>query len=189
MKTALLVVGLVALLALPGEALAAQPVIVREVQPYAYTLLAADNACGVDIEIAGETRITGHFFFDEAGHLDKLITKFDDSWTETGPGGTVFGHFSATRTTTDIVEDETSRTFVDTWHGLPIKLSAPGVGTIVRDAGNVALATTLVFNGPGPEDDEFTFVITFEHGPHPTLFGSALFNEDWVPEYCAVVAG
>jgi hypothetical protein len=60
---------------------------------------------------------------------------------------------------------------------------------VVRDAGNVAVARTLVVNDPDDPDDAFFQEITFEHGPHPTFPGTAQFNEEWIDDYRAIVAG
>ena len=100
------------------------------------------------------------------------------------------GKASGNDTTTDIVHDDGVESWVDTFRGSPGKFSAPGFGVVVRDAGNVAVARILVVNDPDdPDDDEFFQEITFEHGPHPTFPGTAQFNEEWIADYCAIVAG
>jgi hypothetical protein len=182
--------ALVALLSLPGGALAAAPQINRFTEAYAFTIPADQNPCGVAIQVAGEFKVVEHLFFDKAGHLVKVIANINDAWTDTGPGGTVRGKASVSVTTTDIVQTAEGESWVDIFRGVPIKYSAPGFGVIVRDAGNVAIARTLVFNDPdNPEDDEFSQEIVVEHGPHPTLPGSAQFTEDWIDDYCAILVG
>lgn len=187
---ALGLVILAALLALPGGALAAKPVINRFVEPYAFTIPADQNPCGVEILVAGEVKVVEHLFFDEDGNLVKVIANITDAWTDTGPDGTVRGQASLSVTTTEIVQTAEGESWVDAFRGVPIKYSAPAFGVIVRDAGNVALARTLLFNDPDdPDDDVFTQEVVVEHGPHPTLPGSAQFSEDWIEDYCAVLAG
>jgi len=59
-------------------------------------------------------------------------------------------------------------TFIDTYKGLPEKLSIAGGPTLSRDAGKVTLATTF---RPLPNGD-LKFVsqtVSGEHGPHPDL--------------------
>jgi hypothetical protein len=191
--TALVFVALAGVLALPSGVLAAKPVINRFGETYSFLVPADENPCGVKLAVAGEFRIVEHLFFDEAGNLVKVIGTFTDQWTETGPAGTVRGKAFGNVTTTDIVHDDGVESWVGTFRGLPGKFSAPGFGVVVRDAGNVAVARTLVVNDPDdpddPDDDEFFQEITFEHGPHPTFPGTAQFNEEWIVDYCAIVAG
>ena len=179
------------LLASPSFALAAQPVVNRGGETYSDVISASaeNNDCGFDIFVEGEFRFVEQLFFDDAGNLVRAHSNVTDDWVEYGPGGSVNGHASASITTTDIFYGDGYESWVDTFRGVPIKWSAPGFGVIVRDAGNVSLARTLYYNGPGFEDDEFFQEITFEAGPHPTLQGSAQFNEDWIAEYCAILAG
>ena len=187
---ALGLVALAAALALPGGVLAAKPEVNRFTEAYSFTIPADENPCGVDILVAGEFQVVEHLFFDEDGNLVKVIANVNDAWTETGPAGTVRGQASYSATTTDIVDTAEGSSWVDTFRGAPIKFSAPGFGVIVRDAGNLSVARSLVLNDPDdPSDDEFTQAIVSEHGPHPTFFGSAQFNEDWIADYCAIVAG
>jgi len=59
-------------------------------------------------------------------------------------------------------------TFIDTYKGLPEKLSIAGGPTLSRDAGKVTIATTF---RPLPNGD-LKFVsqtVSGEHGPHPDL--------------------
>jgi hypothetical protein len=118
------------------------------------------------------------------------VGNFTDRWVETGPAGTVREQASGSVTTTEIVHGDGFESWVDTFRGAPGKLSARGFGVVVHDVGNVALVSNLVVNNPDdPRDDELDLEIAFEHGPHPTLPGSARFNEAWIADCCAVVAG
>jgi hypothetical protein len=70
-------------------------------------------------------------------------------------------------------------TFINTFKGLPEKLSIAGGPTLSRDAGTATVAVTLRPLG----DDEFEFVsatVSGEHGPHPDL-GGGLFCDVLTP--------
>jgi hypothetical protein len=68
----------------------------------------------------------------------------------------------------DLTECNSAVTFIDTFKGLPEKLSIAGGPTLLGDAGVVTLATTF---RPLPNGDfEFVFqTFSGEHGPHPDL--------------------
>jgi hypothetical protein len=111
-------------------------------------------------------------------------------FSSTGRTGTVCGQASGNVTTTDIVHGDGFESWVGTFRRMLGRFSAPGFGVVVHDVGNVAVACTLIVNDPDdPRDDELVQEIAFEHGPHPTLPGSARFNEEGIADYCAIVPG
>lgn len=180
-----LVVGL---LAPPSGALARAPEINRSTEPYTFVIPADENPCGVEIVIEGETKVVEHLFFDANGEVVKVIASVNDQWTETGPTGTVYGQGTLSDVTTNIVHGDGVEMWTETFRGLPIMYSAPGVGVIARDAGTLTADRTLVLNDPeDDEDDVFSQEVIFEGGPHPLFDGP--FTDAQAEQYCAVVAG
>ena len=175
----------VVLLAHPLGALAAAPEINRFTVPYHFVVAAGENPCGVEVVVEGEFRVVEHLFFDETGTLVKVLATINDRWTDTGPGGTIRGQASFTVVTTEFVHGEGVETWVDTFRGMPFKLSAPGFGVIIRDAGNISVAVTLILNDPeDPEDDEFIQDVIYDRGDHPSFYESL---DGVIDEYCAIL--
>ena len=177
----------VVLLAHPLSTLAAAPEINRFTNTYSFVVPAEDNPCVVDVVIEGEFTVVEHLFFDDAGTLVKVIAHINDRWTDTGPGGTIRGQGSLTVVTTEFVHGEGVETWVDTFRGMPFKLSAPGFGVLIRDAGNISVAVTQILNDPDdPEDDEFIQDVIYDRGDHPSFYTGL---DGVIDEYCAILAG
>jgi hypothetical protein len=87
---------------------------------------------------------------------------------ESGKSVVIFSAGQVTGLNDPIQNADGTVTFINTFKGLPEKLSIAGGPTLSRDAGVVTVTTTFRPLG----DDEFDFVSqTFsgEHGPHPDL--------------------
>ena len=85
-----------------------------------------------------------------------------------------------------VIIDETADTitFVDTFVGLPEKISITGGPTLSRDAGTVTFTTTFALDPETgePIGDPLSEEVTFLHGPHPELESDFnLFCEEVVP--------
>jgi len=152
MKKALTVVclaGVAGLLA-AGTAVAAPPTITHDTVPTAYTLSGSETGCGFPIQVQGTDKVVIRESYDMAGNLTRVAVHDDFVGTESANGVTVGSSEHAT-----ITDDAVTGT--ETWTGQPLKLSAPGGGTITLDAGK------LVWNADG--------TVAVEHGPHPYLDG------------------
>jgi hypothetical protein len=85
-----------------------------------------------------------------------------------------------------VIIDESAGTitFVDTFVGLPEKISVTGGPTLSRDAGTVTFTTTFALDPETgePIGDPLSEEVTFLHGPHPELESDFnLFCEEVVP--------
>ena len=165
MRLAVLLTGLLALaVALPGIGVAAKP-LVNEHSNFSDTF--PDEIC--DIAGTNTISVVDNFkLFADGTFLD--TSRFRAVFTSDGTGKQV--QISSTGQSTGpadpIDNGDGTITFITTFKGLPEKLSLPNGPTLLRDAGNVTLATTY-FVEP---DDSLTFVsqtVSGEKGPHPDL--------------------
>ena len=164
----LLFVALCALLALPGGALAAQPTVHDK---FNFTLEDVDF-CGVvgDLHIKGTQVITvGDTTFTAIGQVTQVFTAPDGRTAVISNAGTV--------TNTFVDNGDGTITILDSFVGLPEKISSRGAGGVVlRDAGVISFLTTIDLD----TGDVTTEVI--QHGPHPeadsdfTLFCDAFLD-------------
>lgn len=170
---ALVVLGLATFL---GSASAVPPthtVVVEETFP--------DEVCGIPgtatirlTEVVRETAdtsfVTGTF-------------RYRFTATETGKSITVR---AAGPVDSRVIIDESAGTitFLDTFVGLPEKISITGGPTLSRDAGTVTFTTTFALDPETgePIGDPLSEEVTFLHGPHPELESDFnLFCEEVVP--------
>jgi len=146
-------VALLALLALPGGALAAKPTFHDKID----VTFEDVDICGV----VGTLRVTG----SQVVTLGATTVKVTGQVTQvfTAPDGRTAVIQSAGQFTGTFTDNgDGTITFVDTFKGLPEKISSRGQGgTELRDAGIISFITTI---------DLTTGEVTTEvvqHGPHP----------------------
>jgi hypothetical protein len=128
--------------------------------------------------------------------LSEVVKETDDTFfltgtfryqftaTETGKSITV--RASGPSPNSRVIIDETAGTitFVDTFLGLPEKISITGGPTLSRDAGTVTITTTFALDPETgePIGEPLSQEVTFLHGPHPDLESDFnLFCEEIVP--------
>jgi hypothetical protein len=160
-----------------GSALAVPPthtVVVEEILP-------DQEVCGIPgtatirfVEVVKETDDT---FF--------LTGTFRYQFTATETGKSFTNRASGPFDSREII-DETAGTitFVDTFRGLPEKISITGGPTLTRDAGTVTFTTTFALDPDTgePIGEPLSAEVTFLHGPHPELESDFnLFCEELVP--------
>lgn len=164
-KVGFVLAGALALtLAVSSGAFAAAPIINEH---SSFTETFPDEVCG----ISGTTILSG---------VDNFKVYADGTYLDTGRFRAVFTATESGKSIVSFAAGQTSGlaepiqnpdgtiTFIDTFKGLPEKLSIPGGPTLSRDAGVVTLTRTF---RPLP-NDEFELVsqiISGEHGPHPDL--------------------
>lgn len=164
-KVGFVLAGALALtLAVSSGAFAAAPIINEH---SSFTETFPDEVCG----ISGTTILSG---------VDNFKVYADGTYLDTGRFRAVFTADESGKSIVNFAAGQTSGlaepiqnpdgtiTFIDTFKGLPEKLSIPGGPTLSRDAGVVTLTRTF---RPLP-NDEFELVsqiISGEHGPHPDL--------------------
>jgi hypothetical protein len=158
------VVTLGLLAVVPSLGIAAAPIVNEHTR---ITETFPDNICG----IPGTTtiRVVDNFkLYADGTYRD--TSSFKAVFTATGTGKQVqissAGQVSGNDEPID--NGDGTVTFVDTFKGLPEKLSIYRGPTLLRDAGNVTIATTF-FVEP---DGSLTFVsqtVLSQHGPHPDL--------------------
>jgi hypothetical protein len=177
-KLALVLAGALALtIVVSGGAFAAAP-LVNEHNRFTDTF--SDELCG----IPGTTTVSGvdNFkLYADGTFRDTSRIRAVFTADESGKSVVVFSAGQSTGVDEPIQNPDGTITFIDTFKGLPEKLSILGGPTLLRDAGVVTVTTTLRPLG----DDEFEIVSqTFsgEHGPHPDLESDfELFCEVLVP--------
>jgi hypothetical protein len=177
-KLALVLAGALALtLVISGGAFAAAP-LVNEHNRFTDTV--PDELCG----IPGTTTfsaVDNFKLYADGTYLDTSRVQSVFTADESGKSVMVFSAGQVSGLDEPIQNPDGTVTFIDTFKGLPEKLSIPGGPTLSLDAGVVTVTTTLRPLG----EDEFEFVSqTFsgEHGPHPDLESDfELFCEVLVP--------
>jgi hypothetical protein len=163
-KLALVLAGALALaIGASGGASAAAP-IVNEHNMFTDTF--ADQVCDIPgtstINVVDNFKLYADGTFRDTSRFRQVFT------AENGKSVVIFAAGQVTGLNDPIQNADGTVTFINTFKGLPEKLSILHGPTLSRDAGVVTIATTVVPLG----DDEFEFVSqTFsgEHGPHPDL--------------------
>jgi len=167
---------ILALAAFSGTATAAPPA-----QPVVGSDTFADEACGIpgtaSIRFAQVIRETDDTFSATG------MFRYQFTATETGKSFTVLAAGPA-RTTVIVDEQAGTITFVDTFIGLPEKISITHGPTLTRDAGTVTITSTFALDPETgePVGDPLSQEISFLHGQHPELESDFnLFCEEVVP--------
>ena len=157
-----LALGLLA--ALPSLGLAAAP-IVNEHTRFSETF--PDEICGIPgsstISVVDNFKVFGDGTF-----LDTSSFKLVFTAAGTGKQIQISSAGQVSGLAEPIDNGDGTITFVNTFKGLPQKLSIHKGPTLLRDAGNVTIATTFFVN----PDGSLTFVsdtVLSQHGPHPDL--------------------
>ena len=164
-RFALVLAGALALtMAASSGAFAATPLVNEHNQ---FTETFPDQLCGIP-GITTVSAVDNFKLYADGTFLD--TSKFQGVFTAADSGKSIM-IFSAGQTAgmdEPIQNPDGTVTVIDTFKGLPEKLSIPGGPTLSRDAGVVTVTTTLRPLG----DDEFEFVyqtVSGEQGTHPDL--------------------
>jgi hypothetical protein len=177
-KLALVLAGALALtLVVSGGAFAAAPLVNEHNQfPDTFDDVLCDIPGTSTITVVDNFKLYADGTFRDTSVFRQVFTA-----TESGKSIVVLASGQVTGLDEPIQNPDGTVTFINTFIGLPEKLSILGGPTLSRDAGVVTITTTLRPLG----DDEFEFVSqTFsgEHGPHPDLESDfELFCEVLVP--------
>jgi len=163
-KLALVLAGALALtIGASGAASAAAPI---ENQHARFTDTFRDKVCGIRgtsvINVVDNFKLYADGTFRDTSRFRQVFT------ARNGKSVVIFSAGQVTGLNDPIQNADGTITFINTFKGLPEKLSIAGGPTLSRDAGKVTLATTF---RPLPGGG-FRFVSqTFsgEHGPHPDL--------------------
>jgi len=129
--------------------------------------------CGVNVESSGTVKGQFNMFADGTLRVHENGTIIH---TNTATGDEVYETWAATFLVDASESMDGDVLTIDetvTANGLPIKFSAKGVGTIVRDAGTLTFHNTIVldFSLPGDPLVSFDQEILSEGGPHPLFDG------------------
>jgi hypothetical protein len=165
MRFALIATGLMALaIALPGVGVAAQPV-VNEHSSFTDTF--PDEVCDIPgtstIEVVDNFKLYADGTFLDTARVRQVFTA-DSS----GKQVQFFSAGQVSGPSDPIDNGDGTITFINTFKGLPEKLSIPNGPTLLRDAGNVTISQTFFVEPNG----DLTFVsrtVFSEKGPHPDL--------------------
>jgi hypothetical protein len=163
-KLALVLAGALALtIGAAGGASAAAPV---ENQHTRSTDTFRDKVCGIRgtsvINVVDNFKLYADGTFRDTARFRQVFT------ARNGKSVVIFSAGQVTGLDDPIQNADGTITFINTYKGLPEKLSIAGGPTLSRDAGKVTLATTF---RPLPNGD-LKFVsqtVSGEHGPHPDL--------------------
>jgi hypothetical protein len=163
-KLALVLAGALALtIGAAGAASAAAPI---ENQHTRSTETFRDKVCGIRgtsvINVVDNFKLYADGTFRDTSRFRQVFT------ARNGKSVVIFSAGQVTGLNDPIQNADGTITFIDTYKGLPEKLSIAGGPTLSRDAGKVTLATTF---RPLPNGD-LKFVsqtVSGEHGPHPDL--------------------
>jgi hypothetical protein len=177
-KLALVLAAALALtLAGSSGAFAAAP-IVNEHNRFTDTF--PDELCGIEgtstISVVDNFRLYADGTFLGTGTFRQVFTA-----AESGKSVVIFSAGQGSGPAEPIQNPDGTITFIQTYKGLPEKLSILGGPTLLRDAGVVTIASTF---RPLPNGDlEFVSqTVSGEHGPHPDLASDfELFCEVLVP--------
>jgi len=163
-KLALVLAGALALtIGAAGAASAAAPI---ENHHTRSTDTFRDKVCGIRgtsvINVVDNFKLYADGTFRDTSRFRQVFT------ARNGKSVVIFSAGQVTGLNDPIQNADGTITFINTYKGLPEKLSIAGGPTLSRDAGNVTLATTF---RPLPNGD-LQFVsqtVSGEHGPHPDL--------------------
>ncbi len=163
-KLALILAGALALtIGASGGASAAAPIVNEHTS---FTDTFPDAVCDIPgtstINVVDNFKLYADGTFRDTARFRQVFT------AENGKSVVIFSAGQVTGLNDPIQNPDGTVTFINTFKGLPEKLSILHGPTLSRDAGVVTITTTLRPLG----DDEFDFVSqTFsgEHGPHPDL--------------------
>jgi hypothetical protein len=141
-----------------------------------------DEVCG----IPGTATIRFSEVVKETDDTFFLTGTFRYQFTATETGKSITVRASGPSPSSREIIDETAGTitFVDTFIGLPEKISITGGPTLSRDAGTVTFTTTFALDPETgePIGEPLSEEVTFLHGPHPELESDFnLFCEEVVP--------
>jgi hypothetical protein len=159
----IVVVAFCTVVALPGRALAARPAFHDKIK---------ETVPGVEIcGFVGTLQVTGSQVITLSDTGVKVTGEVTQVLTTAAGKSVVIK--SAGQTTSTFTASGDTLTFVDTYKGLPEKISSRGQGgTVLRDAGVISFITTInlvtgeitndvVVKGPHPEaDSDFTLFCT-----------------------------
>jgi len=176
-KLALVLAGALALtIAASGSASAAAPV-VNEHSMFTDTF--SDEVCGISgtstVNVVDNFKLYADGTFLDTSRFRQVFT------AENGKSVVIFSAGQVSGLNDPIENADGTITFINTFKGLPEKLSVPGGPTLSRDAGVVTLAQTFL---PLPNGDlQFvSMTVSGEHGPHPDLdSGFELFCNVLIP--------
>ncbi|HEV8274587.1 MAG TPA: hypothetical protein VGQ26_02670 [Streptosporangiaceae bacterium] len=163
-KLALVLAGALALtIGASGGASAAAPIVNEHTS---FTDTFPDAVCDIPgtsvVNVVDNFKLYADGTFRDTSRIRQVFT------AENGKSVVIFSAGQVTGLNDPIQNPDGTVTFINTFKGLPEKLSIAGGPTLSRDAGVVTVATTFRPLG----DDEFEFVsqsFSGEHGPHPDL--------------------
>jgi hypothetical protein len=160
-KLALVLAGALALtIGASGGASAAAP-IVNEHNMFTDTF--ADQVCDIPgtstVNVVDNFKLYADNTFLETARIRQVFT------AENGKAVVIFAAQQVTGPADPIQNADGTVTFINTFKGLPEKLSIAGGPTLSRDAGVVTVTTTL----SSLDGDVVSQTFSGEHGPHPDL--------------------
>ena len=163
-KLALVLAGALALtIGAAGGAFAAAPIVNEHTS---FTQTFPDEVCGIPgtsvINVVDNFKLYTDNTTRDTGRFRQVFT------AESGKSVVIFSAGQVTGLNDPIQNADGTITFINTYKGLPEKLSIAGGPTLSRDAGKATIATTF---RPLPNGD-LKFIsqtVSGEHGPHPDL--------------------
>ncbi|HYY64707.1 MAG TPA: hypothetical protein VE688_08840 [Gaiellaceae bacterium] len=165
MRFAFLLTGMLALaVALPSVGVAAQP-IVNEHSTFSDTF--PDEICGIP-GTSTINAVDNFKLYADGTFLD--TSRFNLVFTADASGRQVriFSAGQVTGLDEPIDNGDGTITFINTFKGLPEKLSIQNGPTLLRDAGTVTIVRTF-FVEPNGDLTLVSQTLLGEHGPHPDL--------------------
>jgi hypothetical protein len=126
--------------------------------------------CGVAVTTTIENTGAFTFFFDQDGNVTRAQGTGTFRATSTNAEGESITVFAANRFEGTATENpDGTVTFVDTFTGLPERITDAEGNVLTADVGNIVFTTTVDFGDPeDPTDDQIVFEeISFEAGRHP----------------------
>jgi hypothetical protein len=150
-------------LALPGRAIASPPTFHDH-----FSDTFTDTICGVAVTVDVDINQVGRLVFDANGNVVEAMITGQASQTFTAANGkTVTINFAGQYRQESVSVDPVTGfvTFVESWRGLPEKISGATGAPLLRDAGFIRIASTFDFSGPEPVLVDRQILVN--HGPHP----------------------
>ena len=163
-KLALVLAGALALtIGASGSAFAAAPI--SNVHT-SFTDTFPDELCGIQgtstVNVVDNLKLYADGTFLDTARARQVFT------AENGKSVVIFAAGQTSGLADPIENADGTITFINTFKGLPEKLSIPGGPTLSRDAGVVTLAQTFR-ELPNDELEFISQTFSGEHGPHPDL--------------------